>query len=172
MLKSISWQEFLTVMSILSLIYYSVLGLIYYRAEIRNLLSGRTRVKASHLSNSTKRRSSLIGQIREEEGIDEDEEQGTLSSDQIHPVENNPQDALLGAVADLLKDLKGIIDSIAANKKEKKESLVLIKAIFSKYSQLGGTRYQQSINLFLYENAVDQFAFELPLEEINSLWSR
>lgn len=172
MLKSISWQEFLTVMSILSVIYYSVLGLLYYRAEISNFLSGRTRVKASPPSNSAKRSSSLIGQIKEEEEIDEDEEQGTLSSDQIHPVENNPRDALLGAVADLLKDLKEIIDSIAANKTEKSECLVLFKAIFSKYSQLGGTRYQQSINLFLYENAVDQFAFELTLEEINSLWSR
>jgi hypothetical protein len=172
MLKSISWQEFLTVMSILSVIYYSVLGLIYYRAEIRNFLSGRTRVKASPPSNSTKRSSSLIGQIKEEEEIDEDEEQGTVSSDQIHPVESSPQDALLGVVADLLKGLKEIIDSIAANKTEKTECLVLIKAIFSKYSQLGGTKYQQSINLFLYENAVDQFPFELPLEEINSLWSR
>jgi hypothetical protein len=170
MLKSISWQEFLTVMSVLSVIYYSVLGLIYYRAEIRSLFFGRAKVKTSSPTNSTKRSSSLIGQIKEEEEIDEDEEQETLSSDQIHPVENNPQDALLGAVADLLKGLKEIIDSIAANKTEKTECLVLIRAIFSKYSQLGGTRYQQSINLFLYENAIDQFAFELTLEEINSLW--
>ena len=172
MLKSISWQEFLTVISILSVVYYSVLGLIYYRAEIRNLLSGRGKVKASSPSDSTKRSTSLIGQIKEEEEIDEDEEQGRLSSDQIHPVENNPQDALLGAVADLLKDLKEIIDSIGANKTDKGECLVLIKAIFSRYSQLAGTKYQPSINLFLYENAVDQFPFDLPLEEINNLWSR
>ncbi|HYF66720.1 MAG TPA: hypothetical protein VD884_01230 [Ohtaekwangia sp.] len=171
MLKSISWQEFLTVLSVLSLIYYSILGLVYYRVEIKNLISGKGKSDASPRP-STRSSNSLIGQIREEEGIDEDEDQSTISSDQINPAQNHPQDALLGTVADLLKDLKEIIDSIATSKTEKGESLVLIKAVFSRYEQLRDTNYQQPVELFLYENAIDQFPFELSLEEIKKLWTR
>lgn len=171
MLKSISWQEFLTVLSVLSLIYYSILGLVYYRVEIKNLISGKGKTDASPRP-STRRSNSLVGQIREEEDINDDEDQSTISSDQINPVHNHPQDALLGTVADLLKDLKEIIDSISTRKIEKGESLALIKAVFSRYEQLRGTNYQQSVDLFLYENAIDQFPFELSLEEIQKLWTR
>jgi hypothetical protein len=173
MLKSISWQEFLTVMSILAVIYYSVLGFIYYRAEIKNLFSGRRNLKTPDSPKQSPKGNSLVGQIREEEQIDDDDDDDTLSADQLNVAENqSPQDALLGTVADLLKDLKEIIDVITANKSSKDESLILIKAAFARYSQLQNTTYQQSINLFLYENAIDQFSFELPLDEIQKLWSR
>jgi hypothetical protein len=173
MLKSISWQLFLTVMSALALIYFSVLALIFYRLEIRNLFSGRVRLTSPDTPKEKRRSNSLVGQIKEEEEIqDNDVAETTLSSDQLNPVEATPQDALLGTVADLLKDLKAIIDSIVSGKTEKGESLVLIKAVFSRYAQLIGTNYQQSINLFLYENAIDQFSFELTLDEIQKLWPR
>lgn len=170
MLKSISWQEFLTVMSVLSLIYFSILGIVYYRVEIKNLISGKARSRPSP-NQERKRNNSLIGQIKEEEGIDDEEGQQTLSSEQIDPVQNS-QDALLGSVADFLKDLKDVIESIATDKLEKAESLALLKAVFSRYEQLKGTSYQQSVELFLYENAIDQFAFQLSLEEIKNIWSR
>lgn len=170
MLKSISWQEFLTVMSVLSLIYFSILGIIYYREEIKNVFSGKAR-SSPKPQQGRKKNNSLIGQIKEEEGIDDEQEQQTLSSEQIDPIHNS-QDALLGSVADFLKDLKDVIESIATDKLEKSESITLIKAVFSRYEQLKGTSYQQSVELFLYENAIDQFAFELSLEEIKHIWSR
>jgi hypothetical protein len=173
MLKSISWQEFLTVMSILAVIYYSVLGFIYYRAEIKNLFSGRRSSKIPASPKQSPKSNSLVGQIKEEEQIDDADNDSSLSADQLNVAETrSPQDALLGTVADLLKDLKEIIDAVVANKSSKDECLIFIKAAFAKYSQLQNTTYQQSINLFLYENAIDQFSFELPLDEIQKLWTR
>src|SRR5688500_11818374 len=100
MLKSISWQVFLTVMSALALLYYSVLGLIYYRAEIKSLFTGgsNSRKPVSPHTRSTSK--SLVGQIKEEEQIDEVDD-SSLSADQLNVADTkSPQDALLGTVAD------------------------------------------------------------------------
>lgn len=42
MLSSISWQQFLAVLSILTLAYYAYVGLRYYQREIRNFFVKRT----------------------------------------------------------------------------------------------------------------------------------
>jgi hypothetical protein len=46
----------------------------------------------------------------------------------------------------------------------------MISTLIERYTQLKETKYQHSINLFIHENAVDQFPFEVTLEELQSRW--
>jgi len=41
MLSNVSWSEYLTVLVILIFLYYFIIGVKYYREEIKSLLSGK-----------------------------------------------------------------------------------------------------------------------------------
>ena len=167
MLKSISWLQFLTVVSAVAVLYYVILALFYYRTEIQLLFSGK-RTKEEP-TKSTVKSNSLVGKIREEEDIIEE---STIGSDELNVADKNQETTLLGPVADLLKELKGIIDTVAAENIDKAQCISLIKALLVRYPQLLNTKYQKSIDLFIYENGIDQFSFDLSMKEVQSLWPK
>lgn len=165
MFNSITWLQFLTAISAIGAVYYAILGLLYYRTEIQTLFRGRREepVKSGGKSNS------LVGKIREEEDIIEE---STIDSDELNVADKNQETTLLGPVADLLKELKGIIDTVAAENIDKAQCISLIKALLVRYPQLLNTKYQKSIDLFIYENGIDQFSFDLSMKEVQSLWPK
>jgi hypothetical protein len=167
MLNSITWLQFLTAISTIGAVYYAVLGLLYYRTEIQILVGGK-RVKDKPTKSGGKS-NSLVGKIREEEDVIEE---STIPSDELNVGEKNPATTLLGPVADLLKELKGIIDTAAAENVDKAQCIELIKALLVRYPQLLNTKYQNSIDLFIYENGIDQFSFDLSIKEVQSLWPK
>jgi hypothetical protein len=167
MLNSITWLQFLIAISAIAAVYYAVLGLLYYRTEIQTLFSGKATTK--NLQESPVRSNSLVGKIREEE---DPVEESTIASDQLNLAEENPEATLLGPVADLLKELKGIIDTVAAENINKAQSIALMKALLIRYPQLLNTKYKKSIDLFIYENGIDQFTFDLSMKEVQSLWPK
>ena len=171
MLKSLSWQEFLTGIAGIAAIYYAILGVIYYGDKIKSIFSGRESPVETIPKKTARKSHSLIGQIKEEEGIADEADQALISSVDLTVSEKSKQDNLLiGTVADVLKELKNLFQTIIDDKMPKAESLQLIGTLIERYNQLKETQYQHSINLFIHENAVDQFGFELTLEEIQSLW--
>lgn len=170
MLKSISWQEFLIVLSGITAVYYGVLGVIFYGHRIRSRFSGATQVEQP-TKTQTRKSVSLIGQIKEEEDIQDDSKSDSISSADLKVSEDGHQDNLLiGTVADALKELKNVFQIIIDDEKSKAESLDMIGTLIERYLHLKDTKYQHSINLFIHENAVDQFRFQVTLEELQSLW--
>ncbi|HYF69965.1 MAG TPA: hypothetical protein VD884_17610 [Ohtaekwangia sp.] len=167
MLNSITWLQFLIAITAIAAVYYAVLALLYYRTEIQTLFSGKASKESTQ--DSPVRSNSLVGKIREEEGAIEE---STIPSDQLNLAEENRETTLLGPVADLLKELKGIIDTVAAENIDKAQSIALIKALLIRYPQLLNTKYQKSIDLFIYENGIDQFNFDLSMMEVQSLWPK
>jgi hypothetical protein len=171
MLKSISWQEFLTVIGGIAAIYYTILGLFMYGDRIRSIFSGREETIETVPRQSKQKSHSLIGKIKEEEEITDETDDNLISSADLTVSDQSKQDnLLLGTVADVLKELKNLFQTVIDDKMPKAESLNLIGTLIERYTQLKETKYQHSINLFIHENAVDQFHFELTLEEIQSLW--
>ena len=171
MLKSISWQEFLTVIAGIAAIYYAVLGVFFYGDRIRSLFSSREE-PTENVSKSSKRKThSLIGRIKEDEGITDVPDENLISSADLNVSEPPKQDdLLLGTVADVLKELKNLFQTIVDDEMPKEASLLLISTLLERYSQLKDSKYQHSINLFIYENAFDRFGFDLTLKEIQSQW--
>ena len=167
MLNSITWLQFLTVVSAIAVLYYIILALFYYRSEIQFLFTRRAPGKTP--TPPPTKSSSLVGRIREEEGITEE---STISSDELNLFESSPDSTLLGPVADLLIELKGIIDTVSAENIDKAQCIVLLKALLVRYPQLLNSNYQKSIDLFIYENGIDQFSFDLSMKEIQSLWPK
>ncbi|MBT1706346.1 hypothetical protein [Chryseosolibacter indicus] len=171
MLKSISWQEFLIVLSGIAAIYYAVLAVIYYGHRIRSRFSDHEQAPEAPTKSPTRKSLSLIGQTKEDEGIEDEPNEGLVSTSDINVSESaREQNLLVGTVADALKELKNLFQFITDDQKNKAESLDMIGTLIERYSQLKGTKYQHSINLFIHENAVDQFSFEITLEELQSLW--
>lgn len=171
MLKSISWQEFLTVIAGIAAIYYAVLGVFFYGDKIRSIFSSREEASDTVPKPSKRKSHSLIGQIKEDEGITDDFDENLISSADLNVSEQPKQDnLLLGTVADVLRELKNLFQTIVDDKMPKEASLLLIATLIERYAQLKDSNYQHSITLFIHENAVDQFGFELTMEEIQSLW--
>lgn len=50
MLNKFTWSDYLSAVTIAVLIYYIVIAALYYRAEIKNILSGKFKLKAKEIS--------------------------------------------------------------------------------------------------------------------------
>ena len=81
---------------------------------------------------------------------------------------NSPETLLIGTIADLLEEIKTVIAGLPPNEKE--ETVLLFKALLSRYPQLILTRYQEAINFFIYNSLKEKATFDLKPNEIKSWW--
>jgi hypothetical protein len=78
---------------------------------------------------------------------------------------------LVGSVADLLEEIKTLVELIGEYKSSKAESQAFFNALFLRYPQLTKTSYQEAINIYLLDTARHHFSFEVSLPEIASWWT-
>lgn len=51
MLNKFTWSDYLSAVAIAVLIYYIVIAALYYRTEIKNIISGKTRLRRKEISD-------------------------------------------------------------------------------------------------------------------------
>jgi hypothetical protein len=79
---------------------------------------------------------------------------------------------LVGSVADLLEEIKTLIQLISEYKSTKPESREFFHALFIRYPQLAGTTYQEAVSLYICETARSQVSFDLTHSEVSSWWKQ
>ena len=153
MIKTISWNEFLTFIGLLMAAYYVVIISLYYRKECLDILSNRGKL-ALPKSNQ---KISITAPVSDITGI-HSQHQSTVDN------------TLMPVVHELMEELNQVI-TVAGRKRYAKEELVFsIQQVLQNYVQLKQTTFQTSINSYIESEIKDHCSIHLSTGEMNTLW--
>lgn len=172
MFKSISWQEFLYAVLVVAGGYYCIFILFLYSRDIIRIFRSRDESSRQTQPKSEKTSSNLMGGIKNdpprknEQSVDAQE----LIVDQLAS-RDNEESLLIGSVSDLLHEIKVLARVIKESNGSKEDGVPMYQSLLSNYPHISGTKYQESVSIFIYEHLRNENVFEADLDEINSWWS-
>lgn len=182
MLSSIAWQEYIIGMAVLVGGYYIIsLSVLYYR-EITHWCKARFISTASPVPKCIPD-DSIIG------GVNQDGSSPSIRSNTIAPEDiavaptttepetidikdtDQPHDLIIGSVADLLEEIKQLLQLIKDGSMGIEESSTLFNALLIRYPQLASTTYKDAITLYICNAAKNQLSFELQHKQVSDWWT-
>lgn len=189
MFNSITWEFFTSAIVIIVTGYYVITTLLLYSKELIDWVksrSGNPVIPSDTPKHEVPIRNVMGGINPSDTAVEErvttvaEEVITVASEDEIQEEIHLPQKAsvpssddhlLVGTVADLLEEVKTLIQLLTEYKSSKMESQAFFHALFIRYPKLQGTSYQDAISLYVAEAAQNHFAFELSHSEINTWWT-
>lgn len=184
MFTSITWEIFFTATALIVGSYYGITALLLYHKEIVQWFKSKSQ---QSLVTTHEREAESTPSVGVMGGINQDTTRAPLKTsvnieevaiavsddepETIHsPVIQVKDDLLIGSVADLLQEIKTLVQLIAEYKTDKSESQSLFHALLIRYSHLCNTSYQDAIGLYICMEAKDQFSFDLSAKEVATWW--
>lgn len=175
MFNSISWQEFLNAISIVSVAYYVISILLLYSGEIIQ----RFKAKGDNANNPVPKVKEDWGNVMG--GINKDlpkKHEQTVDAQELlvqQPKLNeqsteNEDSLLIGSVSDLLHEIKVLARVIKENNGSKAEGASMFQSLLANYAHLSTTKYQQSVSLLIHDLCRSECGFEVDLSEVNAWW--
>ncbi|MEX2233510.1 MAG: hypothetical protein WD824_15205 [Cyclobacteriaceae bacterium] len=188
MFTSISWQEFFLVISFSVVSYYCLATLLLFRQEITSLFRGHSfnLRPADEVSEFADSGPGIMGTIQhQEESVNQRTSINAAWEIEVFPSNDDPETfsdikqgpspenaaMLIGSVADLLQEIKTLVELVGEYKSAKEEGSSLFQTLFSRYPHLRESIYQEPINLYIYQTAKSTFDFDLELQEIRQWWA-
>lgn len=185
MFSAISWESFLTICVTTVGGYYTITTAAFYRHEITAWIKSFSNPPSVSLTVEKKEvpndmmgtaqvaheqtpRTSFIQPeelITSEHGEEEEPE-----AIQAAPAKSKEEDLLIGTIADLLEEVKTLIQLIAEYRTGKSESEALFNALFIRYPHLQNTTYPLAISFYIAEASKEQFPYELTSDEVITWW--
>jgi hypothetical protein len=77
---------------------------------------------------------------------------------------------LIGTIADLLEEVKKLLNTLRKRRRSKEESSHLFQSLLGHYHPLIGINCRDIISLFIYDACKNHYHIQLPLDEIRSWW--
>lgn len=189
MFTSITWEIFLTAIFGIVSVYYAITSLLLYSGELKAWATGKVKPVAQHSlgdPNPTPIANDIMGDVNHSEvgavqhmSIIGENNIAINSTDEVpEPIQIPRQGPavqtdtiLVGSVADLLEEIKTLVNLIVEYKSSKAEAAEFFHALFLRYPQLLNTSYKEAINLYILDIAQNKFSFELSLKELASWWT-
>ena len=191
MFNAITWEAFLTTTILLVGGYYFITTFLLYHKEISNWVKSRTAHSPENSSSvpdvieeSTDNKG-ILGRINSDnrlatprtstvsaEELSFGESEGEVT-EMVKPVTaSRPQSdhMIIGSVADLLQEIKTLIQLIIEYNSDKAESASLFRTLLLRYPHVKSTEYKDAISLYICQAATTQFSFTLDLQEANDWW--
>ena len=169
MLQYFSWPQFLIAAFILTLIWYIMIGMLYYRNDLKSLLIGKRSASQNerlpHVWEDEVDQiapDNLMGKSAEREGL----ETVSVNDFSFSPKDHSLKTLQLGLVPDVLEELKTIFRILEKEDGNKSDFLSLLALTKAKHPNIGSNPNVQYINDFLRENA----PFMLSKLELENLW--
>ena len=195
MLKHFTWQQFLVAALVLSIIWYTVIILLFYRHRVQDYLSGK---------NKDNNPPEPLGHAWDEDFEDEPlDDENDLMGKSVLPegmtrlsmaqfgfaprisdtateqeagesldttVEQEDADEVRerqqSVVPDVLEELKSIFHILETQQGTKQDFISLFGLVSTKYRSIKGTANQQALNDYIRENVL----FPISDEELDNLW--
>lgn len=185
MFESISWQEFISTITLLIGGYYLVTVLLLYGSEIGNFFKQKTLTpsgtETKSRQNDSNEADGLMGSVRyESRAAQTDPREDTANAEDIHVALTQEEEEAI-AVVDLAEEqLKNLVASIQLEisslvqvipQRSKEESVVLFRTLLSNYPQLIGTAHQQQVSQMIYDSCKETTPHHFEPGEINSWWT-
>ena len=182
MFESISWQDFLTTISLIVGGYYAITTLLLYGAEITSIFNQKKSksiepVARKHQNDSNESKD-LMGKVKYETGVNVPHEiiveSNELDVQHTHEDEEpilsiDPRQAMLaGFDSGLQEEIATLVTEFSTSNEG--EIILVFKSLLSVYPQLVRTPYKESISLLIRDSLKANSAFHPELNEINSWW--
>jgi hypothetical protein len=179
MLKHFTWQQFLVAALVLSIIWYTVVILLFYRGKIQDYLNGKSK---------DNKPPEPLGHAWDEELEDEplNDEDDLMGKSALPEGMSNLSVAQFGfaprvsdkdldesrqrqqsVVPDVLEELKSIFHILETQQGTKEDFISLFGLVSAKYPNIKGTSNEQALNDHIRENVL----FPISDEELDSLWN-
>ena len=182
MFNSISWQEFLTAISLIVGGYYAITTLLLYGAEITSIFkqkkSNSIDQEVSEDQNDSNESNDLMGKVKYETGVNVPHENVIESSElnvaQAKEAEEpiisiDPREAMMASFATVLQEeIATLVSEFSASPEG--EIILVFKSLLSVYPQLVRTPHKDSLSLLICDSLKATSAFHPELSEINSWW--
>jgi hypothetical protein len=182
MFNSISWQEFLTAISLIVGGYYVITTLLLYGAEITSIFkqkkSNSIDQEVSEDQNDSNESNDLMGSVKYETRVNVPHENVIESSElnvaQAKEAEEpiisiDPREAMMAGFATVLQgEIATLVTEFSASPEG--EIILVFKSLLSVYPQLVRTPYKDSLSLLIRDSLKATSAFHPELNEINSWW--
>jgi len=182
MFNSISWQEFLTAISLIVGGYYTITTLLLYGDEITSIFkqekSKSIELEISEDQNDSNESNDLMGKVKYETGVNVPHENLIESSELTvqeakeadEPIKSiDPREAMMAGFATVLQEEIATLVTEFSSSTEG-EIILVFKSLLSVYPQLVRTPHKDSVNLLIYDSLRANSAFHPELNEINSWW--
>jgi len=185
MFTSITWEIFFTAILLIVGGYYSITALLLYHKEIVQWFKFRSQQSTVTTPEREPESSPSVGIMG---GINQGntsaplktsvniEEVAIAASDDEPEIIHSPtlqvkDDLLIGSVADLLQEIKTLVQLVAEYKSDKSETQSLFHALLVRYPHLRDTTYQEAIGLYICDAAKGQFSFDVSPKEVSAWWN-
>lgn len=164
MLNSISWANYLSFVILLLVIYYAVVGVKFYSQEIKDLLSGKTKLRFRPMTSdySGDEVANVEGQSSQPELLP--------STPNYVPVTDEPNDTLQ-QTKELTHSLRETIAEAVEKAFIKEEFILSLQLLLKKYSFLKGTPSLTAINNLIASECEKYGYVQLSAEERVMLWN-
>lgn len=182
MFQSISWQEFLTAISLIVGGYYAITTLLLYGDEITSIFkqekSKSIELEVSEDQNDSNESNDLMGKIKCETGVNVPHE-NVIEASELNvqeakeadePITSiDPREAMMAGFASVLQEeIETLVTEFSASAEG--EIILVFKSLLSVYPQLVRTPYKASLSLLICDSLKANSAFHPELNEINSWW--
>ena len=179
MLKHFTWQQFLVAALVLSIIWYTVVILVFYRQRIRDHLNGKG--KGGNPPEP-------LGHAWDDEFEDEplNDEDDLMGKSALPEGMSNLSMAQFGfaptlgdkefdesrqrqqsVIPDVLEELRSIFHILETQQGTKADFISLFGLVSGKYPNIKGTANQQALNDYIRKNVL----FPISDEELDNLWN-
>jgi hypothetical protein len=168
MLSFISWQQYFTVILLLGVVWYTSIGLMYYRQELAGFFKNKAKADNTLQSNGQITIVPVMGAVKPEEasGLQDPEELifGASSPDDISEatISKGPAD-------DLLAEAKTLVYAFAENG-TKSEFLSLLNVLLGQHEIFRDEINLETIVAGLRPLAADSLPFEISDDEWDLKW--
>ena len=171
MFSSISWQEFLNTALMALGLYYAVTTAIFYS---RDILAWFKTTPQPDPVDSECRNHPLMGQIRKDtpkkhEHFVEAQDLVVDPANGSRP-ERSEEELLINSVSHLLREVKVLARVVKESNGSKADATPMFQSLLSNYAHLAGTKYRESIMVFIHDTIRGDCAFEVSPGEIESWW--
>ncbi|WP_114782336.1 hypothetical protein [Botryobacter ruber] len=198
MLHHLTWTQFFLATGTSLLLYYLIITLLCYRQELKALSEKATArlLPQVYLTSSTPETAqagipaeSPIGAVstsdaptvsdaselqvapRTEGEEEEDMEETDSTTASVKTTSaTEPPTFPMGTLADLLEEIKPLLELVVETQLEKEEFLSLLQLIISRYSRTAQSQYQDQVQQFLLEQSQVKLPYSLTPEDLQALW--
>lgn len=184
MFNSITWESFLYASALLIGGYYVVTTLLLYHQEIIAWFKPKPfapTATAPLPEEDTPEREPMMGSVSAEEEWQHkrsaliDVEEVIIAEEATNEIPDTitapgKTDLLNGSIADLMQEIKTLLEMAAEYQSSKEEVAPLFTALFERYPHLKNTAYSQAVNRHVCEEGKTKFAFDLQPIEVRAWW--
>ena len=157
MLTNISWTDYFIAVSILLTTYYLFVGMRYYSADLRDLVSGKRELKF---------RAVIPDDTDESESFQSSENNYNVVSTALETTSDDD----FAEVEHLIERLKSVIEDASGKKLIPQELKQYLHLVLQEYPNIKNSPFRSSINELVASECEKYGAVKLSEDEVERLW--